>query len=192
LSRPQNIAGTGSTDEQLMQQVCGGNRMAFEILYDRYFDKLVWFAQRYTEDVSKAEDAVQEVFIKIIERPELFDNKRKFSTWVFTVTGNSCKDILRNESNRSRLFEENVAAHFSTTVVMHDPVELELLQQRIKNIFSSLSEKEKSIYVLRFEQELSIREIAEIIDIPEGTVKSGIFYLLKKFARQLKDFHYEK
>jgi len=166
--------------------------MAFEILYDRYFDKLLWFAQRYIEDVQKAEDAVQEVFIKIIERPELFDKNKRFSTWVFTVTGNLCKDILRNEKNRSRLFEENVGIHYNSTVMMHDPVEYDLLQQRIKNIFNSLNEKEKSIFMLRFEQELSIREIAEIIEIPEGSVKSGIYYLLKKFANKLKDFHYEK
>ena len=59
-------------DEQLMQMLCGGNRKAFELLYDRYFDKLVWFAFGFVNDRQKAEDVVQEVFLKVIVCKLLF------------------------------------------------------------------------------------------------------------------------
>lgn len=174
-----------------MQLVCKGDRAAFELLYDRYFDKLVWFARRFIDDVQKAEDAVQDVFIKIIENPGLFDEHKRFSTWVYTVTGNSCKNILRNEQNRQRILQENAGTGEPSTTLQHS-LDYKILKQRINAVYEELSEKEKNIYVLRFEHELSIKEIAKIINIPEGSVKSGIYYLLKKVAVHLKDFKYEK
>lgn len=179
-------------DEQLMQMLCGGNRKAFELLYDRYFDKLVWFAFGFVNDRQKAEDVVQEVFLKVIEKPEQFDSTKKFSTWVYTVTGNVCRQVLRNEQNRLRILKDNVTPGLEKNTVMNHANDQNYLREKVKNTFETLNEKEKNIYLLRFEQELSIKEIAEIIQIPEGSVKSGIYYLLKKFANNLKEFSHEK
>lgn len=173
-----------------MLLVCKGDRTAFEILYDRYFNKLVWFAQRFIDDLQQAEDAVQEVFVKIIERPERFDGERKFSSWVYTVTGNSCRNILRDTGNRSRILEEQVAHQTQQNTVQQHNLDYALLRETIRAAYKTLSEKERNIFVLRFEQELSLKEIAEIINIPEGSVKSGIYYLLKKFSNHLKPFHH--
>ncbi|MCD6066415.1 MAG: hypothetical protein K0S33_1241 [Bacteroidetes bacterium] len=182
---------TQRTDEELMAQVVQGDRMAFEMLYDRYFDKLVWFARGFMDDLQKAEDLVQEVFIKIIKRPELFDTDKKFSTWIYTVTGNVCRNALRDEQNRHRLMEEQIRPVHENSTVIHHQADYHLLKERIKKVLETLSNKERNIYLLRFEQELSIREIAEIMDIPEGSVKSGIYYLLKKFSNHLKEFMHE-
>ncbi len=177
------------SDEELMMLVSKGNRNAFELLYERYFDKLVWFAGRFVNDKKKAEDAVQEVFVKIIEKPERFDKERRFSTWVYTVTGNECKNMNRNEQNRNKLLEENPDI---INVIHSGDLDLPFLQKCLRNAFKELNDKEKNIYVLRFEQELSIKEIAEIMNIPLGSVKSGIYYMLKKISHYLKDFKYEK
>jgi RNA polymerase sigma-70 factor (ECF subfamily) len=173
-----------------MHGVCKGERRAFELLYDRYFDKLVWYARRFVEE-QKAEDIVQDIFIKIIETPEQFDGSRKFSTWVYTVTGNRCKNVLRDEENRNRILMENGSPD-EIEPVINQTIDYKLLKQRIYSLFEELNEKEKNIYVLRFEHEMSIKEIAQIINIPEGSVKSGIYYLLKKVAPYLKEFSYEK
>lgn len=174
-------------DEHLMAEICEGNRLAFELLYDRYFQKLVWFARGFLADVQMAEDAVQEVFIQIMEKPEKFDRSRKFSTWVYTLTGNSCKNRLRNAQNRNRLLEENRYKLYPESVEIDFAEDQERVQEQIRNAFETLNEKEKNIFVLRFEQERSIKEIAELAQIPEGSVKSGIYYLLKKLGKQLKE-----
>jgi RNA polymerase sigma-70 factor (ECF subfamily) len=192
LFRATKISHAEKTDEQLMQSVCKGERAAFETLYDRYFNKLVWYAQRFIDDLHQAEDAVQEVFVKIIEKPESFDAARKFSSWIYSVTANACKNILRDTQNRSRILDENVSGRSETHALQQHGLDYELLRNRIKGAYKELSEKEKSIFVLRFEQELSIKEIADVMAIPEGSVKSGIYYLLKKFATHLKDFNYGK
>ncbi len=173
-------------DEILMKQLNEGNRLAFELLYNRYFDKLVGFAVSFLGDVQKAEDVVQEVFMKIIDQPEQFDQDRKFSTWIYTVTGNKCRNLIRDEQNRAKIVSETRRDSESNTI--HHDSDLQLLTNKIQRTLATLSEKEKSLYVLRFEQELSIKEISAIVNIPEGSVKSGVYYLLKKFATQLKEF----
>jgi RNA polymerase sigma-70 factor (ECF subfamily) len=177
----------GTSDEELMRLSGRGDKIAFELLYDRYYDKLVWFAGGFLRDTAMAEDAVQEVFMKIIEKPESFDRSRKFSTWIYTVTGNHCRNILRNDDNRRRIINENSHPHDNHTEMQHSFDDRQL-KERINAALKNMSEKEQNIYRLRFEEELSIREIAAIIMIPEGSVKSGIFHFLKKISIHLKDF----
>lgn len=174
-----------------MVRVSKAEKKAFETLYDRYFDKLVWFARGFVSDVQHSEDLVQDVFIKLIEKPEQFDATKKFSTWVYVVTANRCRQSLRDEKNRLRILEENILPYKETASQLNPNSDLRLLKERIQGVYSECSEKEKNVYTLRFEQELSIKEIAQILEIPEGSVKSCIFYLLKKFAHHLKDFSHE-
>lgn len=180
------------SDEALMKEICRNDTDAFSELYDRYFDKLVWFSSRFLEDTHKAEDIVQEVFVKLIEKPEQFNKDKRFSTWVYTVASNACKNHLRNEQNRNRIMEETIKSGAEQHAHPLQEIDVKILRQRINTAYNSLNEKEKNIFILRFEQELSLKEIAEIIAIPEGSVKSGIYYLLKKFTPYLKDFNYGK
>lgn len=179
------------SDEKLMEAVSAGNRAAFEILYDRYFDKLVWFANGFTGNTQKAEDLVQEVFIRIMETPERFDASRRFSTWVYTLTGNLAKNLLRDEVNRKRILDEKGSLIFESSTEMQHEMDSHHLQNQIRKAHSALNEKEKMLYTLRFEQELSIKEIAGINQMPEGSVKSGLYYLLRKMVPFLKEFSHE-
>jgi RNA polymerase sigma-70 factor (ECF subfamily) len=182
----KNINLTNS-DEELMKALSGGNRRAFEIIYDRYFQRLVYFNKGLlNSNEIIAEDIAQDVFIKIIQQPKLFDTDKKFSTWIFTISKNLCFNHLRNEKNRKDLLQNN----FQAESIMHhySSIDAEIVRKKIAQVFETLNDKEKAIFVLRFEQELPLKEIAEIVEIPEGSVKSGIFYLLKKISSQLKDY----
>lgn len=178
-------------DEQLMQLVCKGKQKAFETLYERYCSRLTYFAQTRLGDYDVAADLVQDVFIKLIERPEMFDSTKRFSTWIYTVTGNACKNVVRNESNRARLLRENPPETETVTTPGNSVKDKQLLQKVINDYINTASEKEQIVYTLRFVEEMSIKEIAAVADIPEGSVKSCIYYLLKKFRQQLKGFGYE-
>jgi RNA polymerase sigma-70 factor (ECF subfamily) len=174
-------------DEHLMRLVCEfGDQKAFELLYDRYCKKLLSFCTKIVANRERAEDIVQEVFIKIIEKPDAFDQSKKFSTWVFTIANNLCLNTIRNESNREKLLNE----HYEQTeaIIQHLTIDEKLVKQKLNTIFKELNEKERTIFVLRFEHELSLKEIAEIAGIPEGSVKSGLFYMLKKIAVQLQPY----
>ncbi len=175
------------TDEQLMKQVCKGNKQAFEQLYERYFDKLVWFSMQFLSSKQVAEDVVQEVFIKVMEQPESFDSGRTFSTWVYTITANLSKNILRNEGNRNRLLNEQP---FTEETRMQQTFDYQKLKQTLSRVVGEMSEKERTLFVLRFEHDLPLKNIAEITGLPEGSVKSGIYYLLKKISKHINPFRH--
>ena len=177
-------------DETLMLRLNQGDRLALEHLYDRYFNQLTWFAKRFVFQTESAEDIVQEVFIKLIEKPGLFNTDRKFSTWIYTVTANECRNKIRNERNREEILTNKVRRE-PESYKIHHRMDYVLLQQQMQKALMGLNEKEQSIFVLRFEEEMSIKEIAEKINIPAGSVKSGIFHLLKKIVKHIKEFNYE-
>jgi RNA polymerase sigma-70 factor (ECF subfamily) len=168
------------TDEQLMDSY------AFEQLYDRYARKLTAFCNRLVQSKEVAEDLVHEILIKVIEQPKSFNIQLKFSTWIYTIAHNLCLNNIRNQQNRSKLLDLNYQQEQSYTT--HSTIDAGNLKGAINMVFKQLNEKEKIVFVLRFEQELSIKEIAEIVAIPEGSVKSCLFYLLKKFDAHLQPF----
>ncbi|MCE3259969.1 MAG: hypothetical protein K0S12_1610 [Bacteroidetes bacterium] len=147
-----------------------GDRKAFETLYHRYFDRLVRFSYSFMNDTQRSEDVVQEVFVRIIEKPELFDVTRKFSTWVYIVTGNECKQQLMKEQNRLRLLKQEVLPKKATSSEMHHDTDHKSLKEKLNVIYSKLT----------------------ITGAPEGSVKSGIYYLLKKISDQLKEYTHER
>lgn len=176
------------SDEELVQQLAGGQRRALETLYDRYFDKLVWFARTFVHDVQIAEDHVQEVFIRIIEKPEAFDPSFRFSTWIFTLTANRCRNYLRDEKRRDELVQGIAPPDHAITRSRYD---MNILRGHIRHFFQGLNEKQQVVFVLRFEHELPLKEIATLTDMPEGTVKSTLFNMLRKFSIFLTDNQYE-
>ena len=178
------------SDEELMKMILKGHKLAFGFLYERYFDKLVWFANGIIQDKFVAEDVVQEVFIKIIETPERFDLDRKFSTWVYTLTSNLSKNKLRDEQLKQRKLN-SIIQYTNQASKLHHNLDVRITEMKLEELFQNLSEKEKSLFTLRFEQQLSIKEIASTMQIPEGSVKSGLYYLLQKYDHLLKHFTHE-
>lgn len=174
-----------SSDEELMNELSSGNRFAFEQLYERYFNKLVFFANGHIKDQLKAEDIVQEVFIKIIENPILFNNKYSFSTWIYTMVLNKCKNYFRDNANQQQLLQNQ---NFANTIEINLKRDYDLLNHEISKCLIHMSEKDKRIYELRFQEEMSLNEISKLTELPLGTVKSSLHYILKKLANKLKPF----
>ena len=86
------------TDEELVSAHLQGRPGAFNRLYDRYRDRLIHFITRKTGDADRAQDLVQEAFIRVTRHLHRFDTSKKFSTWVYTIAGNLSKNELRNRS----------------------------------------------------------------------------------------------
>lgn len=175
-------------DEELMRLLAKGQREGLSELYDRYFLRLVWFCSSFSLSPEQSSDVVQDVFMKLIEKPESFDPDKKFASWIYAVTANACRQLLRNNKTHLRILTNKVEETTTQNAQKYDRQQLTLQLQKLLN---DLSPKEKQIYTLRFEQELPIKNIAEILQIPEGSVKSGLHYLLKKMAHYLKEFSYE-
>ena len=175
------------SDEALMVLVMDQNaHAALEELHRRYSKRLLgYFIKMLNKDVDLAQDFVQDLFLKIMEKKHLYDPNKKFYSWIFAIASNQCKTAYR---------------HFGKTIELHpeqhDQVKLDESAFEKKQFLADLQltidqleHIHKEVFVLRFLEHFSLQEIAEITDVQVGTVKSRLFNATKKVAEQLKRYN---
>ncbi len=185
------------TDEQLIEKFKEGNIYAYNELVRRYKDQLVNFAYRFLGDKDDAEDIVQETFLRVYKKKEAYKSVAKFSTWIYTITGNLAKTELRRRKRRKILSLSNIGYEdkdFDLKDTDSGPEELvdKVINDKIiQNAIQALPEKFKEVIIFRDIQELSYEEISSIVKIPLGTVKSrvnrGRLKLQEKLSGYLKE-----
>ncbi|MBL7727569.1 MAG: sigma-70 family RNA polymerase sigma factor [Dinghuibacter sp.] len=176
------------TDEQLMTHAAAGHETAFAELYRRHAQKLFgFFYKMLWGNKTLAEDGVQEVFLKLIRYKNNYDSSRNFSTWLYTIAYNICKNEYRKYEMNHKADLTPVREH---TGAGEEQVDLKRFAGAVKKELNGLDEEKKTLFLLRFEEQLSVPEISRIMDIPEGTVKSRIYYLLKHLSEQLKTYQF--
>ena len=168
------------TDEQLIALFQGGEERAFVLLVERFKDRLVNFVYRFLNDMTDAEDLVQETFLKVYKNKHAYREIAKFSTWIYTIAGNLARSELRKKKRRKTYtmsdmsYADNefnpVDPDKDTEGVVFNSYAGEEIMKAIKN----LKEPFKTIIILRDIQELSYDDISTILDIPMGTVKSRV------------------
>jgi len=179
------------SDEELMKLLSKGNRKAFDEIYLRYSDVLFgYFMKMLARDKEKCEDMVHDLFAKIIRKPDYFNVNRSFRTWVFSVACNMCKNEYKRMSVRKHVsndFEptKSLQAESDTLKKVHEST----FGESFYKALNALDEKHKNVFALRHFEGLSMKEIAETLEINEGTVKSRLFYATKTLAKELKEFN---
>jgi RNA polymerase sigma-70 factor, ECF subfamily len=173
-------------DEDLMIAIHRGEADAFDELYSRYHKRLLYYFYRMLGNSDeKAGDFLQDIFLKIIERPDLFDASRRFCTWLFSVAHNMCKNEYRRLTVRKIVVCDEEMEHYADDAEMQE----EDKQWAAKEIFRELNllgETEKTAFLLYYREDFSLREIGQVLNLPEGTVKSKLFYTRKKISRKLQ------
>jgi RNA polymerase sigma-70 factor (ECF subfamily) len=183
------------TDEQLVIALAGGDQRAFDHLYNRYARLLIaYFMRMLWKDREKSEDFLHDLFTKLIHRPELFDTNRSFKTWIYSVANNMCKNEYKKQFVRKNT--QNGLDHTFTVPDVNqntlNDVHHALFKARFDEQLMELDEKHKEVFELRHFEGLSMKEISEVLEISEGTVKSRLFYATKYLAKGLHEFHPEQ
>ncbi len=186
-------AKTQTTDEELIARFQQGDNYAFDLLVKRYKEPLLNFVFRFLGDATEAEDIVQETFLRLFKNKHYYKEIAKFSTWIYTIAGNLAKTELRRR-HRRKFFS---ISHFMSQDKDYDiPDDRRTPEQTtdsvitdaiIQKAIQKLSPKFKEVILLRDIQELSYEEIAQIVDIPLGTVKSRVNRARLKLQEDLKD-----
>ena len=182
------------SDEELMLHLCNGEVLAFDEIYYRYSKQLLgYFIRMLNFDKALAEDALQDLFLKIAEDPEKFDASRSFKTWIFSIASNSCKNFYRHqkvvsESNDelSYLGERSGHDEFLKAASRIDAAEFRKI---LNESLDELSPEKKEAFILKYQEDKSIADIAFIQNCPEGSVKSRLHYTLKILEEKLKIFN---
>ena len=174
------------SDEKLMSLLTKGEQSAFDELYSRYSKPLLnFFYRMLNRDKEKAEDLLHDLFLKIIEKPESFDSSKKFSSWFYTLASNMIKNEYRSRLIRSEHEKQTLADCNNLFVLNKESHDKKLFNSRLQSELDKQDVDTKTIFNLRFVEEMSIIQIAEIMNCPEGTVKSRLFYLIKHLSKKL-------
>jgi RNA polymerase sigma-70 factor (ECF subfamily) len=182
------------SDEDLMSYLSSGEELAFDELYARYGKRLLgYFIRMLNFDKNDAEDALQDLFLKIAESPEKFDRSRSFKTWIFSVASNYCKNYYRHRKVVMDSGEELLYTEGQTNGNFFAEISgrLDGLQFRemLEEALNELPPAKKEAFILKYQEEKSISEIAFIQGCPEGSVKSRLHYTLKLLEERLKIFN---
>lgn len=173
------------SDEELMSLLAKGGQSAFDELYKRYSGPLLNFFYRMLHsDRGRAEDMLHDLFLKIIEHPESFDSARTFSTWFYSLAGNMIRNEYRSRQVRNE-HAQYTLYQSEPQEIMNDDMDRQLFETRLKAELSKLDNDSQMIFNLRFGEEMSVKQIAEIMNCPEGTIKSRLFYMTKQLAGKL-------
>ena len=170
-----------ATDEALIAAVADGNQGALETLCGRYEKPLYRFLARHTggRDV---EDLYQETWIRIVRAAPRFDPDRRFSTWMFQIAINLCRDWYRREPPQP-VDPEKVTA-LSQDVDENRRTDAAI---DVRRLLAALPEAQRSVVILRYYHGLSEADVAEILGCPRGTVKSRLHHAMARLGALVAD-----
>ncbi len=174
---------TVSTDLELVESVRGGNRKAFSELVKRHQKGLLRMSLRFLKDMDAAEDVVQESFIKAYEKLNSFEGRSSFKSWLYQITVNTARNKIReyrHETTDIEFVQLSVGAIAESNLV-HTAVK-DLIQYEV----DKLPLKQKTALVLRVYEDLSFKEIAEIMECPYDTAKANYRHALIKLKQSLE------
>lgn len=178
------------TDESLMLLIQQKDERAFDELFRRYSRTMQGFFWRRTGgDESEAADLTQDIFLRVWERADSYNPPQRVFTWLFSIAYNLLTDHYRHLAYHE-IYLEHVQT--SLTDAVDDGPEINLDKEQfdkaLNEVLQSLSDAEQLLFDLRFTQELSVLEIASILHIPDGTVKSRLHTLTNKLRTKLHQY----
>jgi RNA polymerase sigma-70 factor (ECF subfamily) len=183
----------GLDDSGLVAAFLAGEKRAFNVLVERYQARLLNFVYRSTGDRERAEDLVQEAFIRIYRHLHRFDQTKKFSTWAYTIASNLAKNELRNRSRNPLILFQAIRQSWDNddrplewednTYRPDDLYRKRHLREMVETAVSELPEHHRVVFVLREMEGKTYEEIAEITGCNLGTVKSRLNRARNNFAQ---------
>jgi RNA polymerase sigma-70 factor (ECF subfamily) len=180
-------------DEELLAEHLAGKPGAFDALLRRYANELYGFLRRFVGNATAAEDLVQDTFLQLHLAAASFDTSRALKPWLYTIAANKARDYLRSHGRRRELSLDgarpdedgpvparNLEAAEAPLVEQYDT---EQRKEVVRAVIARMPEHQRLILALGYYQQLPYAEIAEILDIPVGTVKSRLHSAVTRFAK---------
>lgn len=194
-SRLNSPSASSLVDLELVNRAVGGDQKAFQLLFDKYREPLFYHILRMVRDREIIEDLLQEVFLKAFDNIYSYNTQYAFSTWLYRITTNHTIDYLRKKKLKTYSLDEPVQTkdgEVSIDVIDESSESDDLIQRKqrskiLRQALDSLPDKYKQVIELRHMDELSYQEIADIMDLPLGTIKAHIFRARELLYKYLKD-----
>lgn len=170
------------TDEQLVRLYVDTQRNPFfEEIYDRYADKVYRKCLSFVKDQAKAEDFTHDIFLKLIVRVGTFKENSKFSTWLFSITYNYCMDQLRTTK---KLAEDELTESIDVIDDSDDINDMEMDAKRLREVLEGISPEERTILLMKYQDDFSIKDIANTFGLTESAVKMRLKRTREKLRKK--------
>ena len=158
----------------LISRARGGDREAFGALVEQYRDNVYRLAYRMCGNAYDADEAAQEAFVAAWRALSNFRGDAKFSTWLYRLTTNAAIDVMRREKRHQTVGDGEMVDLADDADSPQETVERTEQQEAVQKALATLSEEYREVLLLRYMEELDYAEIAEVLQLPSGTVKSRI------------------
>jgi RNA polymerase sigma-70 factor (ECF subfamily) len=177
------------TDQEILDRILGGETELFGILYDRYANKVYRKCLSIVKDQSTAQDLVHDIMIKVFTSLPKFQGRSKFGSWVYAITYNKCIDFVRNrkkvgevelDDDREGIEDDSEEMPYADIVAMK--------ADRLRELMWELQEVDRVVLLMKYQDELSVQEIEEALDIKSSAVKMR----LKRARERLKALYRER
>jgi RNA polymerase sigma-70 factor (ECF subfamily) len=178
-------ANPATSDEVLIGRIANGDRLAMQVLFARHHVRVYRFVLRLVRNESAAEDLISEVFLDVWRQAGRFEGRAAVSTWLLAIARFKALSALRRKPEQE-LDEEAAEAIEDTSDTPDVTLEKKQTGGVIKECLTLLTAEHREIVDLVYYHEKSVEEVAEIVGIPEATVKTRMFYARKKLAELLK------
>ena len=173
------------SDAELVEQTIRGSRSAFDQLLDRYWSSAVSLARSYTHNLTDAEEAAQDAFVLAYQRIGQLRDARRFGGWLFTIVARRCLEASRRR--RPTPVEDVEVLGESLAEGTPEPEsESVVVRDSIQRAIAALPEHYRAVVVLRYGQDMSVKDISRTLDRPLGTVVSQIFRANRVLREQLQ------
>lgn len=188
------------SDEELLRRFTQGDDGAFEVLVRRFERPLYNFILRSTRDPEQAAEVLQEVFLRAVQRSGEFQHQSKVGTWLYTIARNLCIDTSRKMAfRRHRSLDAPTASDDGDAPALLDRIPsaaagsdrrviAQDLAVRIQSAVEALPEEQREVFLMREVQSMPFKDIAEVLGVPENTVKSRMRYALERLQRALAEY----
>jgi RNA polymerase sigma-70 factor, ECF subfamily len=192
------VAGTDdnheqTSDEQLVRQILAGDQEAFSLLVRRHQERVMRVCLRLLLSTADAQDACQEIFIKISERLHMYQPSAQFGTWLYRITVNHCLNVLRSRRRRKWLspFSKEPATLLEIAATDDDPLqntEKQERQHQVRLALAALPEEQRLAVVLHRYEGLSYEEIAQVLQVSVSAVESRLYRAKQNLLRLLETY----
>jgi RNA polymerase sigma-70 factor (ECF subfamily) len=192
-------SNAGPTDEVLLEAARGGDRDAFDSLVHRYEKELYGYLRRYLGDAVLAEDIFQNTFLKVYEKIHQYEPGRPVRPWLYTIATHQAVDALRRVNRRSAVSldrkgspgAEGDQSSLADLLVSKDQSPQDALSQEeqkqaLRMAVEELPELYREVLLLAYYQEMKYKDIAEVLRVPVGTVKSRLHAAVGKLLLKLR------
>jgi RNA polymerase sigma-70 factor (ECF subfamily) len=170
------------TDEEVVKLYLETQNVAyFNILYDRYSGKIFAKCLSLLKNEGEAQDATQDVLMKILLNLSKFGGKSRFSTWIYSITYNFCIDFIRRKKKDPSIYVDDLLENLDVEEEVDDSFLTEINVKRLKVILSIIPTRDKSILLMKYQDDMSIREISSVLDKSESAIKMQIKRAKQKF-----------